>query len=124
MKISELWAPEPDIMFIATYNPSQINETFLDGPASVVFEILSPSTRNGDIERKLSQYLSAGVEEIWIIDPINQRVEIHSPENLFSYLENDWAISNAIIGFKIKPSWLWNSETMPILDALNEINTE
>ena len=124
MKISELWAPEPDIMFIAKNNPSQINETFLNGPASVVFEILSPSTRKEDIQKKLPQYLCAGVEEIWIIDPINQKVEIHSSENIFSYLENDWAISIVIHGFKIKPSWLWNSEIIPILDALNEINTE
>ncbi len=39
-------------------------------------EVLSPSNRLRDIEAKADEYLIAGVEEVWIVDPRKRSVQV------------------------------------------------
>lgn len=50
----------------------------------IVFEVLSPSTRQRDIMVKPAKYKEAGVKEYWIIDPVSRTVIVHSfvPEGI------------------------------------------
>ena len=40
-----------------------------------VCEVLSPSTERNDRQVKLSLYHAAGVEHVWLLDPLDQRLE-------------------------------------------------
>jgi Uma2 family endonuclease len=42
----------------------------------LVVEVLSPATRDNDLGAKRHQYLSAGVRELWLIDPADRSVTI------------------------------------------------
>lgn len=54
----------------------RVRYTFVDGPADVVFEIVSETTRERDWVEKRVEYAYAGVPEYWIIDPVQHRAEV------------------------------------------------
>ncbi len=121
MKLSDKWAPEPDIMFLTPEDQINLQENYLLGPASVVFEILSKTTRIDDLEKKLPNFLKYGVKEVWIIDPEEQKVEIHWPTAKSTFSDDAWVTSKIITNFKIKMSWLWEPDKKSVLEAFNEI---
>jgi len=43
----------------------------------MIIEILSPSSVKLDRRKKYQLYEKAGVKEYWIVDPVNESVEIH-----------------------------------------------
>src|SRR5574337_1332992 len=43
-----------------------------------ICEVLSPSTETLDREDKLPYYASHGVRHVWIVDPIEKRLEVHT----------------------------------------------
>ena len=97
MRLSSKWAPEPDIMFIASEWEKNLKDKYLDGPATVIFEILSPSTQEEDLYKKLPKYLESGVKEVWIINPREKNLIIHwEKENQKYHDEGDWAESRFI----------------------------
>ena len=55
---------EPDILFVRGEWLSILRERRLEGVADLVVEILSPWTRNYDMQEKRLAYHSAGVEEL------------------------------------------------------------
>jgi Uma2 family endonuclease len=50
-------------------------EQFEVSPA-LVFEVLSPSNRDYDLNEKRPAYHQAGVKEVWLIDPEKQRIHV------------------------------------------------
>ncbi len=69
---------EPDIVF---YGKEKSRALGLDQmklpPPDFVVEILSHSTERRDRGVKLQAYAYSGMGEYWIIDPVNETVEIH-----------------------------------------------
>ena len=45
------------------------------GVPTLVVEVLSPSTRNKDMTKKLNLYQQTGVREYWLIDPEQQTAQ-------------------------------------------------
>lgn len=66
---------EPDITVIC--DPSKILHKGCVGAPDMVIEVLSPSTVKKDKSVKLRSYRKAGVRECWIVDPLNQFVEVY-----------------------------------------------
>jgi Uma2 family endonuclease len=121
MKLSDTWAPEPDIVFLTPTDQESLQENYLDGPASEVFEVLSKSTRSDDIDKKLPQYLQYGVQEVWFIDPESQVVTIYWNDSSEAYEGDSWAQSQIIPGFRVRVSWFWDPNNVSIIDAVTEI---
>ena len=46
--------------------------------ALVIAEVASPSTASRDRNVKVAKYLAQGVEEVWLLDPRKETVEVHS----------------------------------------------
>ena len=121
MNLSDKWGPEPDIMFIDETQEEKLRDTYLEGPATVVIEILSPSTRDDDLEKKIPYYIESGVKEAWIIDPKEQTVTIQWHSRKKEAASVEWAESKFIPGFRLHPSWLWNVKNISVIEKLNEI---
>ncbi|QTA90792.1 Uma2 family endonuclease [Desulfonema magnum] len=66
---------EPDILFVSRENTGRLKETFLDGPADIAAEIISPESRTRDKKEKFSEYEKGGVREYWLIDPDEEKAE-------------------------------------------------
>ncbi|MBD3341704.1 MAG: hypothetical protein GF353_21545 [Candidatus Lokiarchaeota archaeon] len=125
MNLSSKWAPESDIMFIASDSESTLKETYLDGPATVVIEILSPSTQKDDLNKKLPKYLKSGVKEVWIVDPMKKNFTTHwSKDQSRIYKESEWTKSKIIPEFRLKVNWLWKAKSISVLEKLKELKGE
>jgi Uma2 family endonuclease len=51
--------------------------TMIDGVPKLAVEVLSPSDRVEETTEKVKEYLSAGVELVWIVDPYFQTIQVH-----------------------------------------------
>jgi Uma2 family endonuclease len=65
----------PDLVVVS--EPQQITQRGIEGPPLLVVEILSPSTRTQDRGTKARRYAGLGVEQFWIVDPVEKRIECH-----------------------------------------------
>lgn len=70
---------EPDISVICDRN--KLDEKGCHGAPDWVLEIVSPSSKDMDYNRKLKVYKDAGVREYWIIDPLKDTVTVYDFEN-------------------------------------------
>lgn len=95
---------QPDLAIWAT--PPPLDGRDADLP-SVVFEVLSPSNRRLDRTVKAEKYLSAGIPEVWLVDPENETIEIRRAGVLSVHLDPDVARSAVVEGLAITPATLF-----------------
>ena len=92
VKLDEKWAPEPDVLFYRNSRKHLIKPTYFDGAPNLVVEILSPSNRKEDIEEKLPKYLELGVTEVWIVDPEEKTISMHTKQDVLKKSSSDGLI--------------------------------
>jgi Uma2 family endonuclease len=69
-----------DILFISHDRYARCGtSTFLDVAPELVVEIYSPDDHPGEVARKVQEYLSVGVDRVWVVSLRRQTVQIHSP---------------------------------------------
>ena len=122
MKIGER-SREPDILFVAPENEFRIRPTFIDGPADLVVEIISPESRDRDRGDKFFEYETAGVREYWLLDPLRRRAEWYQLQSDGVYdavaLDGDGVYhSQVLAGLWLRESWIW--QRPKLLDVLRE----
>ncbi len=66
---------QPDIVVVLNNRKSIITPTKIKGTPNLVVEILSPSSEENDCVTKREIYQAAGVEEYWIVDPLEHTVD-------------------------------------------------
>ncbi len=59
---------EPDLLFVRKENIIRLQRSYLDGPADLAIEIVSPESVLRDRGAKYAEYEAGGVREYWIID--------------------------------------------------------
>jgi Uma2 family endonuclease len=113
MKIAdEKPAREPDLLIVLNENVHRIKETYLDGPADIVVEVVSPESTDRDRGIKLSEYEAAGVPEYWLLDPLRTEANVYALGDDARYhpLSKDSEgrlVSNVLPGFALHPDLLW-----------------
>src|SRR5438132_14310377 len=58
---------EPDVIFVAREHLDRLRDVYLDGPADLVVEIVSPDSRTRDSQDKLHEQEEGGVPEYWCL---------------------------------------------------------
>jgi Uma2 family endonuclease len=116
-------AREPDLLIVLKENFARIRENFVDGPADIAVEIVSPGSTIRDRGEKFVEFESAGVREYWLIDPIRLEATVYwrDEEGHFRALPLDSQgrfASKVLPGFAFDPALLWRDE---LPDALQEI---
>jgi Uma2 family endonuclease len=115
---------EPDLLFLANEHLERRKATYLDGPADVVVEILSPESAVRDRGEKFYEYEAAGIPEYWLIDPMREQAEFYQLDEEAHYRPAVPDVggsfrSRAIPGFVLRTAWLWQPPA--VLDALREL---
>lgn len=118
---------EPDLLFIANRNLRRLKENYLNGPADLVVEIVSPESAGRDRGEKFYEYEQAGIAEYWIIDPQKKRVEFYLLDEEGNYqpaLSGKKGIfhSRMLPGFWLNVEWLWSDPLPDSLRTLAEID--
>jgi Uma2 family endonuclease len=106
----------PDILFLRNEHLDRVKDLFLDGPADLVVEIVSPGTESVDRGDKFLEYEKGGVPEYWILDPVREIAEfyVRDAAGLFRMRTvgpGDTFESTVIDGFGVSPDWLWSRHT-------------
>ncbi|MGI4789650.1 MAG: Uma2 family endonuclease [Janthinobacterium lividum] len=107
---------EPDIMFISQANRANMQPNYLNGPADLVIEIISPESIDRDRVKKFTEYQSGGVPEYWIIDPLIQQVNFFQRDGNghFQSISSDADgiyHSTGLPGFWVREEWFWQLPT-------------
>mgnify|MGYP001551751117 CR=1 FL=1 len=74
VRLSDFDVVQPDLVVVC--DEERIKPTHIDGPPTLVIEILSPATATYDRTRKLDLYARSGVKEVWLVTPYPSCVEI------------------------------------------------
>ncbi|OGO42229.1 MAG: hypothetical protein A2Z04_05645, partial [Chloroflexi bacterium RBG_16_57_9] len=116
---------EPDLLFVQRKREHLLRETYLDGAADLVVEIVSPESIGRDRGDKFVEYESAGVPEYWLIDPDRQRAEFYELAGDGRYrlavIDNEGVYHSKILpGFWLRVEWLWQTPLPPALTVLRE----
>ncbi len=117
---------EPDLIFIGRERLHLLEQTYLNGPADVVIEIVSPESVGRDRGDKFVEYESAGIKEYWLIDPVRQSAEFYELADDGRYHitpigEEGVYQSKIIAGFWLRVEGLWQRPLPQILSVLREL---
>lgn len=116
---------DPDIIFIAREHLDRLKNVFLDGPADLVVEIISPDSRARDRGDKFYEYEQGGVREYWLIDPLRKQAEFYQlgADGIYRLIpaSDDGIYRSAVLnGLWLKVDWLWQQPLPPLLEVLRE----
>jgi Uma2 family endonuclease len=126
MKIGpKLSGREPDVLFVAARHLHRLKETYLDGPADLVVEIISPESRARDRGAKFYEYEQGGVREYWLVDPLRKQAEFYQlgKDKIYKHvpIASDGIYRSAALrGFEMKAAWLWQEPLPPLMSVLKE----
>lgn len=80
----------------------ELNDKRYEGVPNLIVEILSPSNQHHDLIIKMNLYAKYGVEEYWIVNPMNQSVSIYTLDNEQHYIQ-DIVKTSGIVESKLYP---------------------
>jgi Uma2 family endonuclease len=120
---------EPDVIFVSAAHGDRIKPTYLDGPADLAVEVISPESVGRDRGDKFYEYEAARVPEYWLIDPRTRRAEFYQLDAQSAYqlapTDADGVYHSAAVpGFWLRVSWLWQQPPPPVVDVLLEVGGE
>ena len=113
----------PDFFFVATAHLDRLRSTYLEGPADLVVEIISPESRARDRGDKFFEYEAAGIPEYWLLDPIREQAEFYQldPGGIYrpAALDAQGRYQSVVLpGLWLQVSWLWQTPLPPLLSIL------
>ncbi|HUF51081.1 MAG TPA: Uma2 family endonuclease, partial [Longimicrobiales bacterium] len=81
----------PDLSFISRERaPTFPEQGWLRGAPDLAVEILSPSNRPGELDRRIDDYFRAGSRQVWLVDPRARTVDVyHSTTDVTRLAERD-----------------------------------
>lgn len=115
----------PDILFVANAHRKRLKRAYLDGPADLVVEIISPDSVARDRGEKYQEYEAGGVREYWLIDPQRKQADFYGLDKRGLYqpakLDADRTFHSTVLkGVWIKVAWLWQSPLPSEISILRE----
>ncbi len=114
---------EPDLLFVSKEHLGRMKETYIEGPADLVVEIVSPESAGRDRGDKFYEYRAAGIPEYWLIDPQLEQAEFYQLDGQGRYQlmppdAQGIYHSRVLPGFWLRVDWLWQD---PLPDAVRTL---
>jgi len=117
---------EPDLLFVAKEHFDRLEASYLDGPADLAIEILSPESAGRDRGDKFYEYAEGGVTEYWLIDPQQTWVEFYRLEEgryRLAFAGNEGTYRALTLpGFWLQVEWLWQDPLPKTMDVLRTLD--
>jgi Uma2 family endonuclease len=110
-------------LFIKKERLNILNTNYIDGPADLVIEVISPDSKKRDTEEKFIEYQSNKIKEYWLIDYENKSCEFFVLEkDKYQKVEPKGGIyySNVLTGFWLKVDWLFEEPLPKIIELIKK----
>ncbi len=126
MKIGpDLPGREPDIIFIASERIDRLRDTYLDGPADLVVEIISRDSRARDRGDKFYEYEQGEVREYWLLDYLRRQAEFYQlgVDGIYRPVPigADGIYHSAVLeGLWLDVEWLWQEPLPSLMGVLRD----
>jgi Uma2 family endonuclease len=125
MRLSPDTAREPDLLFVSNDHLERVKQTYVDGPADLVIEIVSADSVGRDRGEKYYEYEQAGIAEYWLIDSRTRRAEFYQLQDAYYHpiLPDAQAIyrSRMLPGFWLNVNWLQQEPLPAVEDVLLDV---
>ena len=120
---------EPDVIYVAKSHLERFTPTYLDGPADLVVEIVSPESAQRDRIVKFEEYQDAGIPEYWLIDSAQEEVAFYRLVSNGRYdrvaTDSDGIYRSEVVpGFWLRVAWLWQQPLPDTVQVLLEIDRD
>ena len=113
---------EPDIVYLREEHRDRMTGTYIDGPADMAVEVVSPESGPRDRGEKFYEYEGAGVPEYWLVDPDREELLVYRLEAgqyRTAFGGREGRVESAVVdGFWMEAEWLWREELPHVLDVL------
>ncbi|MFV1959696.1 MAG: Uma2 family endonuclease [Planctomycetota bacterium] len=106
--IDRLNVLQPDVCVLRAVPARQRHDV---GIPRLAFEVLSPATRRVDRTVKALKWLSAGVEEVWLVDPQTRTITVRTIRGATVCRAADAACSEVLPAVRLVPRDLFAEET-------------
>ena len=104
----------PDVTFIGRdrYPAGRLSEGYLREVPDLVVEVISTNDSARDVERKVGEYLDAGVRLLWVVSPEEKTVRVHRGDGTVAWLRRDGDLSgeDVVPGFHCRVADLFPPE--------------
>ncbi|MFN3652940.1 MAG: Uma2 family endonuclease [Armatimonadota bacterium] len=101
----------PDCSFIARdrFSNDQFALPYITTAPDLAVEVISPNENWNATERKIADYLEAGVKQVWIVDPEHRTVHVRGPRNAVAlYGADDELPGEPVVpGFRLRVAELF-----------------
>ena len=109
---------QPDVSFLHRDRLHLAGEVYVYGAPDLAVEIISPSSRQYDAFEKRINYARAGVQEYWLVDPIERTITIYTLEQdqfIRAPQTDDLLRSGVLPGYWLRLNWVFpaTGETRP-----------
>ncbi len=120
---------EPDLQVILKTNPGQLMQTYMDGPADICIEVVSPESVARDHGKKFEEYEKGKVPEYWIVDPIHRECRFYRLDDsghYARYTENEQGLyrTPALPNLALHAPTLWQDELpgpLAVIEAVRKM---
>ena len=72
---------KPDVAFVSTARLDVDEDKMFPIPPDLAIEVVSPSDVQSRVTRKALDYLNAGTQLVWVLDPVSKTVTVYRSEN-------------------------------------------
>lgn len=104
------WVPTPDLTYVSYDRlPKQWkrNEA-CPVPCTLAIEIVSPGQSFAEFEEKARDYLNAGCDRVWVLEPETKRLSAFFPSGERLVYEGDRPIEDELLpGFSLNVNRIW-----------------
>lgn len=104
----------PDVTFIGRdrYPVGKLSVGYLREVPDLVVEVISTNDSYQDVERKVWEYLDAGVRLLWVVSPEEKTVRVHRGDGSVAWLRRDGELSGegVVPGFRCRVADLFPPE--------------
>ena len=72
---------KPDVAFISQERLPENRRQTSPIPPDLAVEVVSPTDRTYEIQEKVSEYLNAGAQMVWVVEPVLRTVTVYRSSN-------------------------------------------
>ncbi|MHB2016716.1 MAG: Uma2 family endonuclease [Candidatus Xenobia bacterium] len=93
----------PDVAWLPQEQATNLVEGPLRVSPTLAVEVLSPRDRYGDVQEKVLLYLEAGVQIVWIVDPVARNVSVYHPGSALTLVITRGSLQDPVLPGLILP---------------------